>query len=113
MTQDELDAVVGKVARRYSDKRTTIGVLESKCRDVGDTLAVVGRELREHPESVKIKDGMIVVDSFSSGPKFADASFDNESLKALVQDLHKARQEQTRLEADIKGAGLDNLIRTR
>ena len=100
MTEDETDAGMGRLARRYAETKRKIACVRGRIDDVREAAETACRELRflGTGESAAAKKA-----EFDAVPWLA--------LSEWLGTLTKLEEEKTRLESCLRDAGLGDLIR--
>ena len=97
MTEQELDASVGSIVRRYEAILKEIALLRSSLADTGQRLIQLGGELTTAPDETNVGE-------------IAKVTALGETAIKKVQDLRKAGDEKGSLQACLREVGLARLI---
>jgi hypothetical protein len=104
MTQDEQDALVGRLTREFQDAEKNVAALRARAGEIGRLYINVGNASIKQPERLTF-----VGESFDS--RFAGSSFDPThlgfaELKQIVNDLRTEILRSIDLDARLTGMGI-------
>lgn len=105
MSDDQKDAVVGRVMREHKENEEQIGKLFSEAAKLGNKLNQVGQALVTHPEGVCPDGSELDIRYTQLRVSFSASDFDVAKLTALTNDYRAALQERERLERQLTQLG--------
>ncbi len=109
MSQDEKDAVVGRLVRERGEVQRNIATLRAEARRFGEMLHQIGQELENCPENVAFNgvEGNIKY-ARSARTVFDAKDIDGSRIVKLVTDLRIALDKLDRLNQEAKSLGIDS-----
>lgn len=106
MTQEDQDAVIGRVVRERRDLQTKAGALEAEAQNIGMMFAQLGQMLRDYPERVVFESHPAPAELLGKVPVFKQADINSQKVLKLVDDLRETRRALQNIEAKARQLGL-------
>jgi hypothetical protein len=105
MTDEQKDAVIGRVMRESKENDEAIGRLNAEAHRLGERLNAVGRGLVAHPEGVHLGTMGIDIRYTNYRVGFDASDFDLQKLVALTNDYRAALQKRDTLDNQLTQLG--------
>jgi hypothetical protein len=94
VTQEDQDAIIGRLVRERAEKDATIGAIRAELYRIGQSMLALGTMLANDPEHVVFEEQPVDINYTRRGfPIFQPADFNTERLKKLTNDLRTNLQE--------------------
>jgi hypothetical protein len=109
MSQDEKDAVIGRIVRERGEVQRNIAALRAEARRFGEMLYKIGQELENYPEHVAFNgvEGNIK-HARSASTVFDARDINGNQIVKLVTDLRIALDKLDKLNQEAKSLGIDS-----
>ena len=105
MSEEQKDAVVGRVMREYKENEENIGRLLAEAQKLGNRLIAIGEGLAQHPEGVHLTRAGLDTKHSRVGVGYDPSDFEVALITALTNDYRSALEARANLERQLAQLG--------
>lgn len=107
MSQQEQDAVIGRVVRERQEAHKTLAVLDSEAKRLGKQLSGLGEMLQIRPATIVFENQMVAVHHKRQGdPLFNPNDISVERIIKLTEEIRGLRDRLDTLQNEAKNLGI-------
>ena len=105
MSDEDQDAVVGRLFRDYKENDELLTKLEAEAERIGMALESVGRALKSHPEGVMQEHDSCPLDLMNRRQTYNPSLFDAARIKQLTDQYRQALETLGRIGEHLRALG--------